>query len=69
MAKSNVVEFQGREIVTDPLTDMLRTGAQDLICRAVEAELAALLAQYSDCRTADGKARVIRNGYLPERAL
>ncbi len=69
MAKSNVVELQGREIVTDPLTELLRTGAQDLICRAVEAELAELLAQYSDCRTADGKAGVIRNGYLPERAL
>lgn len=69
MSKHNVVEFQGREIVTDPLTDMLRTGAQDLICRAVEAELAELLAQYTDCRTADGKAGVIRNGYLPEREL
>ena len=65
MAKSNVVEVSGR----DPLTDLLRTGAEQLIYRAVEGELKDLLASHSARRRADGNAGVVRNGYLPERAL
>jgi len=51
------------------LTELLRAGARQLIEQAVEAELQALLEQHSDRRTADGKAGVVRNGYLPERKL
>ena len=69
MRKNNVLEFQGREARLDPLTELLRKGAQDLIGQAVESELAELLAQYSDCRTSDGKAAVVRNGYQPQREL
>ncbi len=69
MNKSNVVELSGREAILDPVTEMLRIGAQRLIHQAVEAELAELLSQYADSRTADGNATVIRNGYLPKREL
>lgn len=69
MSKSNVVGLEGREHVTDPLTELLRKGAKDLIGRAVEAELAEVLAQYSDYRTSEGKAGVVRNGYQPAREL
>ena len=69
MGKDNVVGFRGREASADPLTELLRTGAQQLICQAVEAELQELLGKYSERRTADGKAGVVRNGYLPEREL
>ena len=31
MAKSNVVEFAGRDALVDPLTELLRTGAEQLI--------------------------------------
>ncbi len=69
MRKNNVLEFQGRELSLDPLTELLRKGAQDLIGQAVESELAELLAQYSDCRTSEGKVAVVRNGYHPQREL
>jgi putative transposase len=69
MEKSNVFEFQGRDASADPLTELLRAGAQQLIRQAVEAELQELLVQHSERRTADGKAGVVRNGYLPEREL
>ncbi len=69
MGKDNVVGFRGREASTDLLTELLRAGARHLIEQAVEAELQALLEQHSDRRTADGKAGVVRNGYLPEREL
>ena len=69
MRESNVVEISGRGGISDPLTEVLRNGARALIERAVESELAEYLAQYSSHRTADDKAGVVRNGYLPERQL
>jgi len=39
-----------------------------LLGKAIEAELAELLDQYSDLRV-DGKQAVVRNGYLPERTV
>ena len=67
MSKDNVVELKGRDI--DPLTELLKTGAQKLIQQAVELELQELLARHADCRTDEGKMGVVRNGYLPEREL
>jgi putative transposase len=69
MSKSNVIELSGRDDNQDPLTDMLRVGAQQLIQQAVEAELQHLLAQHAGNRTSAGTASVVRNGYLPEREL
>lgn len=69
MSKSNIVELSGREESSDPLTDLLRQGARDLIQRAVEAELSEYLQGFQDRRLADGRAAVVRNGYQPERAI
>ena len=69
MSKNSVIELTGRENSDDPLTELLRTGAQRLIYQAVEAELQALLTEHADRLTEDGKAGVVRNGYLPEREL
>ena len=55
--------------VVDPLHELLRQGARDLIAKAVEAELATFLAQYADQRLDDGRQAVVRNGYLPERTV
>ena len=55
--------------VTDPLHELLRRGARDLIAKAVEAELATFLTQYADQRLDDGRQAVVRNGYLPERTV
>ncbi len=69
MKKNNVLEFAGRDTISDPLTALLRSGAQQLINQAVEAELQELLHQHSGQRTEGGKAVVVRNGHLPEREL
>jgi len=53
----------------DPLHDLIRQGARKLISEAVEAELQALLAEYADRQTEDGRKAVVRNGYLPERTV
>ncbi len=69
MSKNNVVKLTGRGTITDPLAELLRTGAEQLICQAVEAEFLELLAEHSERQTEDGKAGVGRNAYLPEREL
>ena len=53
----------------DPLTDLLRSGARQLISQAVEAELQALLDQHANTRLIDGRQAVVRNGHLPERTV
>lgn len=55
--------------VDDVLTEVLRQGAQALIQHAVEAELAELLTHHTVQRDPKGRAGVVRNGYLPERAV
>ena len=69
MEKNNVIELAGRDTIVDPLTDLLRAGAEKLIYQAVEAELQELLALHSERRTDAGTAGIVRNGFLPAREL
>lgn len=69
MSNNNVIEINNRDTITDALTEMLRTGAQQLIQQAVQVELAGFMEQYTDRLTDEGKAAVVRNGYQPEREI
>jgi putative transposase len=62
METNNIVDFASRDGISDALTDLLRTGAQQLIATAVEAEPEGFLAQFTEARTAAGHAAVVRNG-------
>ena len=53
----------------DPLTELLRRGARDLLMQAVEAELQAFPGDYADHTLDDGRRAVVRNGYQPERTV
>lgn len=53
----------------DPLTEVLRRGARDLLKQAVEAELQAFLEGHGDRQLADGRQAVVRNGHQPERTV
>jgi len=55
--------------ITDPLHELLRQGARDLIAKAGEPELTTFLEQYADKTLEDGRRAVIRNGHLPERTI
>lgn len=57
-----------KQQAADPLTELIRQGARDLIAQAIKAELDELLEQF-DHRTEDGKRAVIRNGYLPKWSI
>jgi len=69
VVKSTVVPFRHPESVHDPLTELLRIGARQLLTEAIEAEVAAFLAQYQHQRDEAGHQRLVRNGYLPEREI
>ena len=69
MDDAAIIEFSGRDAVTDPLTDLLRKGARELLQAAVAAERDAFPAQFANLRTPDGRAGVVRNGHHPERAV
>ena len=68
MTNDTVINLASPEQI-DPLTELLRTGARKLIAEAIQAELDEVLQQFADQTTKDGKQRVVRNGYQPEREI
>ena len=69
MHQDTVVRFRKKDDVVDPLTEVLRRGARGLIVRAVSEEFEVFLQQHAERRDAQGRAGVVRNGYLPEREV
>ena len=66
MTKSTLTTLsQPEKDIIDPLTELLRSRARELIAQAVEAELQALLEQHASNCLPDGRRAVVRNGYLP----
>lgn len=63
---SNVIPLNKPE-VQDPLQEIQREGARQLLANAIEAEIKTFLAE----KNSDGKckATIVRNGYLPERTI
>ena len=69
MTDSTVISLERRGSFKDELTDLLRTGARELIAGAVEVELAELLSEHAGRKLSDGRSAVVRNGYQPEREI
>lgn len=69
MKEDNVIAFKKPETINDLLTDVIRKGAKQLLAVAVETEIKEFLEQHADYRVEEGKARFVRNGYLPEREI
>ena len=72
MEEDNVVDYRNPGVplsVADALTEVLRRGAKDLLQQAVEVEVAEAIAQFAELKDEQGRQRVVRNGYLPERSI
>ncbi len=70
MNKDSVLELDRQSpVFDDPLTQLLREGARKLLHQAIELELQSVLAGYQGELDESGKARVVRNGYHPEREI
>jgi len=70
MRNDSVINLKKPEpFVDDPITDILRQGARKLLSQALEAEVEFFLRQYVDLKDDNGRQRMVRNGYLPEREI
>ena len=59
MIKDNIISLDNPEGKTDVLTDLLRSGARELIKKAVQTELAEFLSQYQDMTDSLGPRLII----------
>ena len=69
MTETNVIKLSQPGTFSDPLTEVLRSGARCMLAHAIEAEAAAFVGSYADILTADGRRRLVRHGHLPEREI
>ena len=69
MNNDTVVSLAAPARISDPLTELLRTGARRLIEAAVSAEFEEYLSGFVQEQLPDGRQRVVRNGHLPERKI
>jgi len=70
MQEHTTIPFPHPQLMAeDPLTAVLRQGAQRLLAQAIEVEVAMLLARYADRHDSEGRQAIVRNGYLPEREV
>jgi hypothetical protein len=70
MSKDNVVELKKPDVfVNDPITELVRNGARQILANALEAEISIFIDQYKALVDELGRQRVVRNGYLPEREI
>ena len=64
---SNVIRLRQPDAIDDPLTEVLRAGARQLLAQAVELEVEVFLAERAGLKLPDGRARLVRHGHAPER--
>src|SRR5271154_1082599 len=69
MTDSNVFQLSQPGTLSDPLTEVLRSGARALLAQAVATEVAGFLEGHADKLTDDGRQRLVRHGHLPEREI
>lgn len=70
MKKDTVIALKKPEVVAeDPLMEVLKRGAREMLKKALEVEVEDFLARFDKVRDESGKRLVMRNGYLPERTI
>jgi len=56
-------------IAEDALTKLIKEGAKEVLAAALQAEVDEHIERFRTVLEADGRRRVVRNGYLPEREI
>ena len=70
MSEDRVVELRHPgSFSEDPLTSVLRSGAQRLLAQAVEMEVTAFIAAHCYLEDDAGRRRVVRHGHHRERQV
>jgi len=66
---TTILPFRQSEKADDPLTEIAREGARRMLAEALVAEADAFVASFGEDRLADGRQRIVRHGFGPERQL
>lgn len=66
---TSIIPFRHAESIDDPLTGIAREGARRMLAEALKAEADAFVASFADDMLPDGRQRVVRHGYGPERSV
>ena len=66
---TDIIALRQPESVDDPLTEIARDGARRMLAAALRAEADAFVEQYAEEVLPDGRQRVVRHGYGPERSI
>lgn len=66
---TTVIPFRHANSIDDPLTEIAREGARRMLAEALKAEADAFVASFADEVLPDGRQRVVRHGYGPERSI
>jgi putative transposase len=64
----NLIE-NPRQVTENVLTTLVREGARKMLVEALNHEIESFISEYRDLTLSDGKARIVRNGYLPQRDI
>ena len=56
-------------VVEDALKKILRTGAQQLLAKALKTDVDDFVRRFDERKDSSGRRLVVRNGYLPERTI
>jgi len=66
---TTILPFRQSETVADPLTELAREGARRMLAEALKAEADAFVASFADEQLEDGRQRIVRHGFGPERKI
>ncbi len=70
MKQDTVIELKKPEtFINDPITELVRQGSRDILFKALEIEIDSFISLYADLKDGQGRQRITRNGYLPERDI
>ena len=61
---TTILSFRQSESIADPLTELAREGARRML-----AEADAFVASFADEQLEDGRQRIVRHGFGPERQI
>lgn len=66
---TRIIPFRHADSIEDPLTEIAREGARRMLAAALKAEADAFVSGFADDVLPDGRQRVVRHGYGPERSV
>ncbi|TVQ59055.1 MAG: IS256 family transposase, partial [Rhodobacteraceae bacterium] len=66
---TKITELHQPGTILDPLTEIARDGARQMLMAALKAEAAGFVAQFAEERLPDGRQRVVLHGAGPERRI